>query len=36
MINPGLLAHPLNWITLFLWLAFIGVVIHAFHPHLPE
>lgn len=33
-INTGILKHPLNWITLLIWLAVLGYVIHLFHPTL--
>jgi hypothetical protein len=33
-VNLGLMAHPLNWITMLVWLVIIGFTIHMFHPAL--
>ncbi len=29
-INTKLLLHPVNWLTLTVWLVFLGMVIHIF------
>lgn len=34
IVNTGLLFHPLNWLTLMVWLVFLGLMIHIFDPHL--
>lgn len=34
IINTGLMAHPINWITLALWTAAIGFCLHLAHPAL--
>lgn len=34
-VNIKMMAHPLNWITLLIWLTFLGVVIYMVDPYLP-
>ncbi len=29
-VNLGLMKHPLNWLTLFAWVAVFGFLIHIF------
>jgi len=29
VINLSLLAHPLNWLTLLIWLSAIALLVHA-------
>jgi len=29
IINIGLLAHPLNWLTVLVWLMAIAFIVHA-------
>jgi hypothetical protein len=36
IINVGLIAHPLNWITLAVWLFFLGAIVHSAHTRLME
>jgi hypothetical protein len=30
-LNLGLISHPLNWVTLTLWLFFLGIILHSAH-----
>jgi len=31
LLNMGLLSHPLNWVTLAIWVGILGFLIHSFN-----
>jgi hypothetical protein len=35
-VNLDMMANPLNWVTLALWLFVLGFVIHTFGPMMPK
>ena len=35
-MNIDLMSHPLNWITLAIWVIFVGLAIHFLSPLLPQ
>lgn len=35
-VNLPLLANPLNWLTLFVWVFILGYLVHTFDPHLRQ